>query len=81
MNFLISKQDCPLTCVDYPIIMEEGGSEQDLPCERFDRFSDRIGILVKHVTEMGADNGEHQHVMFPVYSVHREMVQEGENMF
>jgi hypothetical protein len=62
------------------MIVEEGGSEHDLACEGFDRFSDRTWILVEHVTEMGADNGEYQHVMFPVYSTHGEMLQEDENV-
>ena len=67
--------------MDYPAIVEEGGSERDLTYEGFDRFLDRTRVLVEHVPEMKTDNREHQHVMFPVYSTHREMVQEDEDVF
>ena len=63
------------------MLVEEGDSERDLVYEGFDRISDCTRIPVEHVFEMGSDNREHQHLMFPVYSPHCEMVQEGENVF
>ena len=61
--------------------MEKGGSERELTYEGFDRFSDCTWILVEHVPQMRSDNRKYQHVMFPVYSMHCEMVQEEEDVF
>ena len=63
------------------MIVVEGDSERNLAYEGFDRILDCTRIPVEHVPKMGSDNREHQHLMFPVYSAHREMVQEGENVF
>jgi len=60
--------------------MEERGSERDLMGERFDRLLDYGWVVVEHGFKMRPNNLRHQYVMFSVYALHPEMVQEGEDV-
>jgi hypothetical protein len=59
--------------------MEERGSERDLMRERFDRLLDYGWLVVEHGLKMRPNNLQHQHVMFPVYALYLEMIQESED--
>ena len=66
--------------MDHPAIMEERGSECDLTRERFDRLLDYGRFVVEHGLEMRPNNLQHQHVVFSVYPLYLEMIQESEDM-
>jgi len=47
--------------------------------ERLDILLHRGLVAVEHIFQMRPNNLEHQHVMFSVWALHPEMVQEGED--
>ena len=67
--------------MDYPAIVEEGGSERNLTQEGFDGLIDLVLVLFQHDPEMRANNREHQHIVFPVHSMHCEIIQESDDVF
>lgn len=62
--------------MDYPAIVEEGGSEYDLMCEG--SFGpDRAAA--EHRLKMRPNNLQHQDVVFSVWASYVEMIQESED--
>jgi len=47
--------------------------------ERLDILLHRGLVTVEHIFQMRPNNLEHQHVVFSVWALHPEMVQEGED--
>ena len=66
--------------MNHPAIVEERSSECDLMRERFNRLLDYRWLVVKHGLEMRSNDLQHQHVVFSVYPLYLEMIQESEDM-
>jgi len=48
--------------------------------ERFDRSLDYSWVVVEHGFKMRTNNSQHQHVMFSIYALNLEVVQESEDV-
>ena len=65
--------------MNHPTIVKERDRECDLVHETPDHLLDWSWVVVEYGLEMGSNYFQHQNVMFSVYPLHLEMIQEGED--
>ena len=58
---------------------KEKDGKCDLVHETPGRLLDWVWVVVEHSLEVGSNSFQHQNVMFSIYPLHLEMIQEGED--